>query len=198
MITKYKIGKSKENEIIIKDKECPNLHAEINYDKGYWFLNNLIQDKTIYVNGEKVEGPKQLNRNDKIKIGKQTIYWSNYIYEGENQEIDLGEIFSYNGRLSRSNFRALSLLAIGAAICVLFSPGLLGAAANNSVDGDSELVENVTQSSMPIVYLIGFSIIGIAMLLLAIKRMRDTGNPIWKLWIPFYNLKILYFEYSKE
>ena len=56
---------------------------------------------------------KQLNKKDKIRIGKQTIYWSNYLYEGENQELYLKDIFSYNGRISRPNFRALSLLAIG-------------------------------------------------------------------------------------
>ena len=196
MKNQYRIGKEKENDIVIQDRECPNLHAEINYEKGNWFLNNLVKDKSIFVNGEKIESPKQLNKNDKIRIGKQTIYWSNYLYEGENQEIDLKEIFKFNGRISRSNFRALSLLAIGMMICVFFSPGLLGAIGGRR--GDSEMVEGITQNSMPIVYLIGFSIIGIAMILLAIKRIRDTGNPIWKLLIPIYNLKILYFDESNK
>jgi|GEM_PF-4679964 len=196
MKNQFRIGRDKENEIVIKDKECPNIHAEINYKKGYWYLNNLVKDKAIYVNNEKVESSKQLNKNDKIKIGRQTIYWSNYLYEGENQELDLSEIFTFNGRISRSNFRALSLLAIGMIICVFFSPGLLGSIGGRR--GSSEMVEGITQNSMPIVYIIGFSIIGIAMILLAIKRMRDTGNPIWKLLIPIYNLKILYFDESNK
>ena len=101
-------------------------------------------------------------------------------------------------RISRSNFRALTLLSIGMAICVFFSPGLLGSIANGRRSGNPELIEEVTQNSMPIVYIIGFSIIGIALILLAIKRMRDTGNSIWKLLIPIYNLKILYFDESKK
>ena len=198
MKNQYKIGKNKENEIIIEHESCPNLHAEINYEKGFWVLNNLAKDKVIFVNDEKIEGSKQLNKNDKIKIGNQTIYWSNYLYEGENQELDLMKIFTFNGRISRSNFRALSLLAIGMAICVFFSPGLLGSMANGRRSGNLELVEKATQISMPIIHIIGFSIIVIAMLFLAIKRVRDTGNPIWKLFIPIYNLKILYFEQSKQ
>ena len=80
-------------------------------------------------------------------------------------------------------------------ICVFFSPGLLGAIGKGRI-GNPELMEKITRNSAPIVYLIGFSIIGIAMILLAIKRIRDTGNPIWKLLIPIYNLKILYFDES--
>jgi uncharacterized membrane protein YhaH (DUF805 family) len=197
MKNQFKIGRGKENEIVVQDKECPILHAEINYDKGNWLLNNLVKDKSVFVNGKKIEGPKELGKNDKIKIGKETFYWSNYLYEGENQELDLKEIFTYNGRISRSNFRALSLLAIGMIICVFFSPGLLGAIGQGR-RGNPEMFEAITQNSAPIIYIIGFSIIGIAMILLAIKRIRDTGNPIWKLWIPIYNFKILYFEESKK
>lgn len=58
MKTQFRIGRDKENEIVIHDKECPNLHAEINYDKGNWFLNNLVNEKSIYVNGKKVESSR--------------------------------------------------------------------------------------------------------------------------------------------
>ena len=94
MKNQFKIGRGKENEIVVQDKECPILHAEINYDKGNWLLNNLVKDKSVFVNGKKIEGPKELGKNDKIKIGKETFYWSNYLYEGENQELYLKDIFS--------------------------------------------------------------------------------------------------------
>jgi len=196
MKNQYRIGKGKDNDIILQDRASPNLHAEISYEKGNWFINNLVKEKTIMVNGYIIDSPKQLDKHDKIKIGNQIIYWNDYFYEGENQEIDLLEIFKFHGRISRSNFRALTLLAIGMIILIFFSPGLLGAMVSRR--GDWELVERVTQISIPIVYTIGFSITGIAMILLAIKRMRDTKNPIWKLLIPIYNLKILYFDESSE
>ncbi len=194
MKNQYRIRKGKENEFVIQDKKCPNIQAEINYEKGNWFLKNLAKEKSIFVNGEKIESPQKLNKSDKIKIGDQTIYWSNYLYEGENQELDLVDFFTYNGRISRSNFRALSLLSIGMMICVFFSPALLGAIGGRR--GGFEMVEKITKNLTPIVYVIGFSVIGITMVILAIKRMRDTGNPIWKLLIPIYSLKILYFDES--
>lgn len=202
MKKRFKIGKAKENEIVIQDDNCPNLHAEINYEKGNWMLKNLVEDKPIFVNSEILESPKHLNKYDKIKIGSKTIYWSNYLYEGESQELYLKDITSLNGRMSRSNFRVLSLFSIGMTICVFFLPGLLVNFWEKIKRRVYENIEfdivNSVQEIMPIVYLIGFSTIGFILLLSAIKRMRDTGKPIWKLWIPIYNLKILYFEQSEK
>lgn len=31
-----------------------------------------------------------------------------------------------------------------------------------------------------------------------LKRVRDSGNQLWKLFIPLLNLKILFFEDSKK
>lgn len=202
MKRQFKIGKSLSNEIVIRDKSCPNLLAEINYEKGNWILKPLVNEKQIFVNNKKVESQILLNKNDKIRIGKQTIHWSNYLYEGDNQELYFSDIISYNGRISRSNFRALSLLSIGMIICVFFLPGLLVSIwryINRRRFRNAEFdYINAIQEISPTVYTIGFSIIVIIVLLLAVKRIRDTGNPIWKLLIPIYNLKILYFDESKK
>jgi uncharacterized membrane protein YhaH (DUF805 family) len=202
MKNQYKIGRDRKNEIVVQNKECPNLHAEINYVKGSWILKNLIEDKAIFVNGNKIETPQQLSKNDKITVYGKTIYWSNYFYEGESQELYLKDILSYYGRISRSNFRALSLLSIGMAVCVFFLPTLLilsweyiNRGRYRDIEFDTQgWIENIS----PFVHTVGLLIVGIILLLLAIKRIRDTGNPIWKLLIPIYNLKILYFEPSKK
>ena len=192
MKTIFKIGKNIGNDILVKDESCLDFHGEVNYEKGYWILKNLDQRNPIYLNGQKLESPTYLNKQDKIKIGRETIYWSNYLFEGEDQEFDFVSIFSINGRLSRSNYRALTVLAIGLTICVFFSPGLI------SSFYQPEGIENFTQRISPFIYLIGFYLIGIALLTLSIKRMRDTGHPLWKILIPLYNLKILYFEESRK
>jgi uncharacterized membrane protein YhaH (DUF805 family) len=57
---------------------------------------------------------------------------------------------------------------------------------------------NAIQEIATLVYVFGISILAIIMLILGIKRIRDTGNPIWKLLIPICNLKLLYFEQSKK
>lgn len=196
-MTKINIGGRKENDIVLKRKNSPDIHAEITYYRGNWIFKNLIEKNPVFINGEKIEAPRHLNKNDIITIGKQTIHWSNYLYEGETQELNLKDIISFNGRISRSNFRTLSLLSIGLIICVLFLPGLLVAILESLSILKFDSV-NTIQEVQPVVYILGFSVIGILLLLLAIKRIRDTGHPIWKLWIPIYNLKILYFELSKK
>ncbi len=198
MTQKYKIGKDQGNEIVIKDKNCPNIHAEINYDRGNWVLNNLALENSIYLNGERVQGPKQLTKYDKIKIYNQTIHWSNYLYEGENQELELIDFYTFNGRISRSSFRQLNLLYIGLTICLFLSPGFFEVVIRGRKNRNAELVEEFMVNVMPLIYIIGFSLIGITFLILAIKRIRDTGNSIWKIMIPIYNLNLLYFKYSKK
>jgi len=198
MKNQFKIGSLDSNEIVIKDKDCPNVHAEINYYRGNWFLKNLVPDKPIFINGVIIEDQTKLNKTDKIRISNKTIYWSNYLYEGETQELNLKDIISFNGRISRSNFRVLSLFSIGVAICIFFLPGLLVSFSRRKYQNLNTDAVNTIQEISPIIYSLGFSAIGIILLLLAIKRIRDTGNSIWKLLIPIYNLGILFFEKSKK
>ena len=198
----YKIGKGCENDIEIRDQDCPDLQAEIKYERGYWILTNLVESKTIIVNDDVIETPIKLAKNDRIRICNQTIYWSNFLYEGKNQELKLIDITSFNGRISRSNFRALSLLAFGLGICISFLPGLSVAVweylnRGRFREGDFDSV-NAIQEIAPTVYVIGFSVLIVMMILLSSKRIRDTGNSMWKLIIPIYNLKLLYFNTSKE
>ncbi len=194
---KYRIGKRSSNEIVIRDEHCPELIAEIDCEKGYWILSKLVDNKEIYVNGLVIKSSHQLEKNDQIKIGNQTIYWKNYLFEGDAQELDLSKILSYNGRVSRANYRALSLLGFGMAICIFFLPGLsVSTILKISIVSESE-VHELSKFLTPIIHTIGYLWLSIAMVFLAIKRCRDTKNSIWRLFIPFYNLKILYFEKSK-
>ena len=198
----YRIGKGIENDIEIHDQDCPDLHAEIKYERGFWVITNLEESKIISVNDDAIKAPIKLTKKDRIRICDQTIYWSNFLYEGENQELKLIDIVSFHGRISRSNFRALSLLAFGLAICTFFLPGLsvavweyLNRRRFSEIGFDSV---NAIQEIAPIVYVLGFSVLFAIILLLSIKRIRDTGHDIWKLIIPIYNLKLLYFDKSKK
>ena len=202
MKTKYTIGKNEKNDIVIRDKNCLEFHGEIYYERGHWILKSLGEENPIFLNDKKLKASTSLNKNDKIRIGNKTIYWSNYLYEGENQELNLKDILSINGRISKSNFRALSLLSVGLVICVFFLPGLLASVwgylyKRKFQDFDFDTTSAI-QEIAPFVYVVGFSLIGILLTILAIKRIRDTGNKLWKIIIPIYNLKILYFEESKR
>ncbi|MFK8054788.1 MAG: DUF805 domain-containing protein [Saprospiraceae bacterium] len=129
-----------------------------------------------------------------MKLGRDTIHWNNYLIEGDSQDLHLSDFLSLNGRVSRSNFRALSFLAFGLAICILLLPGLLGVELQQKHGID---VETTMDASGILIYIVSYTILTLLLLLMAIKRMRDTGNSPWKLLIPLFNLKALYFDVSK-
>lgn len=202
MKERYKIGKGSENDILLHGKNCLNAHAEIKYERGNWILLNSEEANAIYVNNEKVNAPIKLLKYDKLRICNQTIYWSDYLYEGDKQELTKKDFMSFHGRISRSNFRELSLLTFGLTICIFFLPGLLVAVwkqlnRRRFMNENTDTIETIQQIA-PTVYSIGFGLLGLIFLLLVIKRLRDTGNPTWKLIIPIYNLKLLYLNKSKK
>ncbi len=117
------------------------------------------------------------------------------------QDILLKDLFSPIGRMSRSNYRFLSLLLAGFAACTIFLPGLIVALwrALTRRGSQYDLTPNVViQEIAPFVYLIGFSLLAIVYIFISIQRMRDAGRPFWILLIPIWNLKMLYFENSKS
>ena len=195
---KYSIGKGQSNDIILRCQNCLSLHAEIIYDKGVWVLNNLSRQNDIYVGSRLLRDDITLLKDDIIKIGRQKIYWNDYLYEGEVQEIRVKDLFSFHGRVSRANFRALSVLALGSAICVFFLPALLDLFAPSWIIRQLYISVDSIEYTIPMVYLICYPLIVISIIMLAIKRIRDTGYPIWKLLIPGSNLKLLYLVYSNE
>lgn len=198
MKKEYRIGKNKENDIQLKSEECLGVHAKVIYDKGAWVLHNLSKKNEIYIGNNIVLNTQPLVKDDVIKIGNQKMYWNDYLYEGEMQEVRLKDLFTFHGRISRANFRALSVLALGSAICVFFLPALLDLFAPSWVTWQLYVTLNSIEYTIPIVYLICYPLIAVSMIMLAMKRIRDTGNPIWKLLLPILNLRLLYFEFSKR
>lgn len=103
------------------------------------------------------------------------------------------DILAFHGRINRSNYRALNILVIGMIILVYFSPGvLIGLQRRIEYARKIELIQLIS----PYIHMVGFTIVSLFFILISIKRIRDTGNGIWKLLIPFWNFKILYFDKS--
>lgn len=189
------LGTDRTNSIILSDKKNAPFHCEIRSKGGSWILTNLAPNSPIKINGKKRQSPIILEKYDKIEIGKDVIRWANHLYEGEDQDLFFEDIFSYYGRISRANFRALTLFGIGVCIVILFLPGLISSTPKGQQT--VERVENI-QFIAPLIYLVGYSSVFLLFLILAVKRMRDTRNPIWKILIPIVNIKILYFDKSKK
>jgi len=196
LIKNISIGSNSANDIFVNEKNVKEFHAIILYKRGNYFITP-ISDSDVSVNGQIIKNNYKLSKSDIFKIGKKTIHWCDYYPEGDSQEIQMSTLFDYHGRINRSNYRALFLVFIGLAICIFFIPGLivgLISGRRRTIDFDSiEAIQNILTPF----YFLGYGALLVLMILISIKRIRDTGEKIWKLLIPIYNLKLLLIDESK-
>jgi pSer/pThr/pTyr-binding forkhead associated (FHA) protein len=63
------IGRSVECELRLDDTYVSQQHARIFDRSGNWYVEDLGSTNGTFVNGERVEGRKQLHRGDLVQIG---------------------------------------------------------------------------------------------------------------------------------
>jgi pSer/pThr/pTyr-binding forkhead associated (FHA) protein len=62
------IGREPEADIVIPDRRISRLHAEIERRDGKYYLRDLDSKNGTYINGEKLEGQRELRDDDEIHI----------------------------------------------------------------------------------------------------------------------------------
>ena len=156
----------------------------------------------VYINDSTLREPQLLSKYDVIQIDGKKYYWADYLYEGRKQTLYLKDIFSIRGRISRGNFRALTVLLLGLSACVYYLPGFAGSFIMhqiNKLNRDSNFsTEEIIGILAPIIFVVGYGLILIIFHILAFKRMRDMREPVWKTFLPVYNLYLLFTKPSKR
>jgi hypothetical protein len=78
---KIRIGRSRDNDIILDHSSVSRHHLELFYDEfGNVFLTDLNSSNGTFVNGKRIVGSIQLNHNDIVKAGlSDPIPWRNYL-----------------------------------------------------------------------------------------------------------------------
>ncbi len=196
MKVQYTIGTNEAYDFIISGDSYPDLFATIDFINENWVLTNQQAGEDIFVNSKEILASKILDKYDIIKVADKTIHWCNYLYEGDEQDLYARDIFSFRGRMSRANFRALSLLVLGLSFCIVALPSFLASIIQRKRGSSEELIE-IVQFISPYIYFGSYSILGLFLFSISTKRIRDTGHSLWKLLIPFYNLKLLFGHKSK-
>ena len=67
-----KIGRAETNDLIIMDNSVSKVHAELIFEKGYFYLVDLNSTNGIVVNGQRT-AKAQLKENEKIYLGNASI-----------------------------------------------------------------------------------------------------------------------------
>lgn len=187
MKTLIKVGTHVKNDIVIWGPQCDEFHARIFYTTGNWIIESLDSKYATIINEEELKSKRALDKYDVIKIGNNVIHWSDYLVE-EGQELITKDFYTFHGRISRPNYRALIILFIGLLMAVYFIPGLFFG-LNRRLPYDEKL--RLIEYYAPYFHSIGFLVLSYSFIMVSIKRIRDTGYRLLFLLIPFYNLHIL-------
>lgn len=82
-----KVGRAKDNDIILSDKSVSRYHCEFFFDQdGNIFLTDKNSSNGTFVNGKKIIGSVQLNQNDIVKPGLDNpIRWKDFSSNSQQQ-----------------------------------------------------------------------------------------------------------------
>ena len=70
------IGRSSDNDIVIRSDRCSRQHATVFCDHGEWFIRDLDSSNGTRLNGKRIKGSAPLNLGDRIRIGRQSYEFS--------------------------------------------------------------------------------------------------------------------------
>lgn len=73
-----KLGRGKNNEVVLADHFASMEHAQIRHKKGVTTLEDLGSTNGTWVNGERINSPVQLVAGDYVKIGSITFQYSRW------------------------------------------------------------------------------------------------------------------------
>ena len=105
-----KIGRSELNnvyKIFNNDTSVSNFHCEIFIDKeGNNFLTDLNSTNGTFVNGNKIENPIKLEKNDILKLGNSLFNWQEYISDLNSKlvSLNLDSCFKAKGTINHLDY----------------------------------------------------------------------------------------------
>ncbi|HEV2066442.1 MAG TPA: FHA domain-containing protein [Thermomicrobiales bacterium] len=67
------VGRRDDNTIVIDDAFVSGTHAQLTYDHGAWWLQDLSSTNGTAVNGQRVTSRVQLRRNDIVQFGRVSL-----------------------------------------------------------------------------------------------------------------------------
>ena len=71
------IGRSDQNDVVLKDRFISKRHARIIKQKGTYFLEDLNSANGTYINGQKISDPIELKDKDLVDIGQVEFLFVN-------------------------------------------------------------------------------------------------------------------------
>jgi S-DNA-T family DNA segregation ATPase FtsK/SpoIIIE len=68
-----RIGRERDNDVVILDPKMSRYHAQISMDAGRWMLADLGSSNHTYLNGVAINEPTPLQAGDRISLGETEL-----------------------------------------------------------------------------------------------------------------------------
>ncbi|GAB5525222.1 MAG: hypothetical protein Roseis2KO_30940 [Roseivirga sp.] len=131
METTLTIGSDEVCDICIGGRFIDKQHATITISGEQVTIMDLGSQFGTFVNGQRITEERLLLPKDKVKIGTQLLDWQSYAFDFENAESDpnpihFGDLFTYKGEISKSNYRFILLFSAISPLLIFFGvPAIL-------------------------------------------------------------------------
>jgi phosphoserine phosphatase RsbU/P len=70
----FTIGRAAESNLVLRDNRASRRHAQVGWEGGHYFVEDLGSRNGITVNGERVDGRRELRHLDRIEFGVADSY----------------------------------------------------------------------------------------------------------------------------
>src|SRR5437899_1978288 len=88
--TSVRVGRSPENEIVLRDEHASRFHAEIFQQNDDWLIRDAGGRNGTRVNGETINGPTPLTAGSIIQVGKTSMRFAQQVDDKIPATIDVG------------------------------------------------------------------------------------------------------------
>ena len=141
---KIRVGRSRDNDVILDHSSVSRYHIELFYDEfGNVFLTDLNSSNGTFVNGRRITGSVQLNHNDIVKAGmSDPIPWRNYLSQNTGNNTGYQTNSSYTPRYENQKQNTSGpWKTIAITLSVVIAVVGLGYLTNEYLLGDDKPVE---------------------------------------------------------
>lgn len=193
VVITYSVGSNAKNDIVLTSRYVDAFHAKIEYKNGVYSIMDLNSKFGVFIDGNRIEEPHRLTKENHLKIGTYVLHWREEIElllspESKPKDFYWSDFLKWKGTLDVKTYRSIFFIFCVAPILVFIGvPGIVFGLRYYKVfemlysEADAKIISDIL--FIPVGLFICY-----VMLLQSIKRMRDAQKPLWHLLIPGMNL----------
>jgi len=104
----FRMGRSSDNNLILRDSRISRNHAQISLDDGHFVLEDLGSRHGVWVNGTRIDKTLRLTGSERVEFGVPDGYQVHFVLAGQAEETPLVKAkIPESGRAGTTNLEKL-------------------------------------------------------------------------------------------